>query len=133
MPVKMTDEELSIATITHEYGHILQNIIIESEMKANGWNPKMPNAFADMTKKTSKSRFKWYFNIRKKVLDDCFDEILSIAKQKNPDFILSENISKYGCTDKAEFFAEVFMNSQLGAPNELGKAMNIWLKRKGLC
>lgn len=133
MPVELTEEKLSVATVTHEYGHILQNVLIESEMKAQGWNPSEPNAFVDVTKKTSKSRLKWYFNIRSKVLNDCFSEIIAIAKERNSDFILADNISKYGCTDKAEFFAEVFMNSQLGAPNELGDAMNIWLKRKGLC
>lgn len=133
MPVKLTDEELSIATVTHEYGHMLQNILVENEMKVQGWKPDEPGSFIDVTKKTSKSRLKWYFNIRTKVLNDCFSEIIAIAKERNPDFILGDNISKYGCTDKAEFFAEVFMNSQLGATNELGTAMNIWLKRKGLC
>ncbi|MBD5104471.1 MAG: hypothetical protein HDT47_06375 [Ruminococcaceae bacterium] len=133
MPVKLTDEELSIATVTHEYGHILQNILIENEMKIRGWKLDEPGAFIDITKKKPESRLKWYFNIRSKVLDDCFVEIVDIAKKENPDFILVNNISRYGCKDKAEFFAEVFMNSQLGEPNELGKAMNIWLKRKGLC
>ncbi len=133
MPVKLENYELSVATVTHEYGHILQNILIENEMKIQGWNPDEPGAFVDITKKTSKSRLKWYFNIRSKVLEDCFAEIVDIAKKENPDFVLVNNISRYGFTDKAEFFAEVFMNSQMGAPNELGKAMNIWLKRKGLC
>lgn len=133
MPVKLENYELSVATVTHEYGHILQKILIENEMKIQGWNPDEPGAFVDITKKTSKSRLKWYFNIRSKVLEDCFAEIVDIAKKENPDFVLVNNISRYGFTDKAEFFAEVFMNSQLGAPNELGKAMNIWLKRKGLC
>lgn len=133
MPVKLENYELSVATVTHEYGHILQNILIENEMKIQGWNPDEPGAFVDITKKTSKSRLKWYFNIRSKVLEDCFAEIVDIAKKENPDFVLVNNISRYGFTDKAEFFAEAFMNSQLGAPNELGKAMNIWLKRKGLC
>lgn len=133
MPVKLENYELSVATVTHEYGHILQNILIENEMKIQGWSPDEPGAFVDITKKTSKSRLKWYFNIRSKVLEDCFAEIVDIAKKENPDFVLVNNISRYGFTDKAEFFAEVFMNSQLGAPNELGKAMNIWLKRKGLC
>ncbi len=133
MPVKLENYELSVATVTHEYGHILQNILIENEMKIQGWNPDEPGAFVDITKKTSKSRLKWYLNIRSKVLNDCFSEIVEIAKKENPDFVLANNISRYGCTDKAEFFAEVFMNSQLGEPNELGNAMNIWLKRKGLC
>ena len=38
----------------------------------------------------------------------------------------------YGKKNKSEFLAEVFANSQLSKPNELGKAMNIWLNEKGL-
>ena len=60
-----------------------------------------------------------------------FDEIVEIAKNKNKDFKLSDNISEYGKTNYHEFFAEVFANSQCGEPNELGKAMNEWLKKKG--
>jgi hypothetical protein len=49
---------------------------------------------------------------------------------------LKDNISKYGSkitlVGKEEFFAEVFANSQLGAPNELGIAMQQWLVQKGL-
>ena len=58
-------------------------------------------------------------------------EIISIAKENNPDFDLSANISLYGKSDSAEFFAEVFANSQCGNPNELGDAMNEWLRRQG--
>ena len=51
-------------------------------------------------------------------------------------FTLKDNISKYGSkitlVGKQEFFAEVFANSQLGAPNELGIAMQQWLVQKGL-
>jgi hypothetical protein len=56
---------------------------------------------------------------------------MGIARQKNPDFSLTDNLSRYGRTNKAEFFAEVFANSQLGNPNELGLAMIEWLKQKG--
>ena len=84
------------------------------------------------TKKTRVKAYKWYSDVSKEVQDECFDEIIAIAKDNNPDFSLVDNISRYGKTDKCEFFAEVFANSQLGDPNELGKAMNIWLKKKGL-
>lgn len=60
------------------------------------------------------------------------DEIVAIAKKNSEEFELLKNLSRYGRTNDAEFFAEVFANSQLGEPNELGKAMNEWLKQKGL-
>ena len=59
-------------------------------------------------------------------------KIIAIAKRNNPAFDLDANISEYGKTSKAEFFAEVFANSQLGKPNELGVAMNEWLNKKYL-
>ena len=61
-----------------------------------------------------------------------FTEIIAIAKERNPEFSLKNNISGYGKTNYQEAFAEVFANSQLGKPNELGKAMLIWLERQGL-
>lgn len=132
MPCALTDEELSIYTVTHEYGHLLQNTLIQQEMVLKGWTPSDPRAFVDLTKKTRPARYKWYYNTEKEVRDRCFDEIVDIAKNANPNFSLSDNISDYGKSNKAEFFAEVFANSQLSKPNELGKAMNVWLKQKGL-
>lgn len=132
MPMALTDEELVIGIVTHEYGHILQNILVESAMKNAGWTAKSPNAFADYTKRTQKAVFKWYFDVDKKVRKQHFNEIVTIAKKRTPKFNLKDNLSEYGYTNYAEFFAEVFANSQLSKPNELGDAMNIWLKEKGL-
>ena len=124
--------------VTHEYGHIVQNLLKQQRMIDNGLDLLNPMQFVDRTKLRVKSKnarlkaFKWYDDISKKVEDDCFDEIINIARQNNSDFNLMNNISEYGKSNKAEFFAEVFANSQLGSPNELGNAMNVWLKQKGL-
>lgn len=132
MPCALTDEELSIYTVTHEYGHMVQNVLVEKKMLEAGWTAADPKRFVDITKSTSKAAYKWYNIQRKAVQDECFAEIVQIAKDNNADFRLADNLSKYGYSNKAEFFAEVFANSQLSEPNELGKAMNIWLERKGL-
>lgn len=124
--------------VTHEYGHILQNLLEQQRMIEKGLDLNNPMQFIDKSKLMSKTKsarlkaYKWYTDISKEVQDECFDEIIAIAKDNNPDFKLVDNISNYGRTNKCEFFAEVFANSQLGDPNELGKAMNIWLKKKGL-
>lgn len=76
--------------------------------------------------------FKWYRDIINSVQKDCATNILKIAKEIDDNFNIRDNISSYGTQDYAEFFAEVFANSQLGKPNTLGKAMQIWLEREGL-
>ena len=131
MPCALTDDELAIYSVTHEYGHMIQNYLIQLEYEANGWTAADPRAFM-RSKKTKKAVYKWYYDKEKKVVDECFAEIVAIARQNNPNFSLTASLSDYGRSNKAEFFAEVFANSQLSKPNELGRAMQIWLKRKGL-
>lgn len=70
-------------------------------------------------------------------------EISHIAKdlmrERYPDFADRSDdeleilgyVSRYGQSTPFEFFAEVFSNSQCGAPNILGEAMNIWLEKGG--
>lgn len=118
--------------VTHEYGHIVQNLLVEKAYKEAGWVKSDARAFINYNRKTRPAQFRWYYDIRKEVQNTCYTEIIEIAKKNNKDFKLTDNLSRYGMTDKAEFFAEVFANSQLGKPNELGKAMNTWLKGKGL-
>lgn len=124
------EENYDIYTVTHEYGHMLQNTIIKKAMEEYGLD-KLKSEI-NIKAKTAKAMFKPYKKIQDSVGKKCFSEIVEIAKEKNPRFSLSDNISNYGKSNYFEFFAEVFANSQLGAPNELGKAMNEWLLKKGL-
>ena len=123
-------ENASIYTVTHEYGHMVQNTVIKKAMEDYGLEKL--KASIDYSKKTEKARLKQYKKIWADTEKRCCAEILDIAKEANVNFKLGDNISRYGRTNYAEFFAEVFANSQLGAPNELGKAMLVWLERKGL-
>lgn len=123
-------ENASIYTVTHEYGHMVQNTVIKKAMEDYGLEKL--KASIDYSKKTEKAIFKQYKKIWADTEKKCCAEILDIAKEANVNFKLGDNISRYGRTNYAEFFAEVFANSQLGAPNELGKAMLVWLERKGL-
>lgn len=119
--------ELSTATITHEYGHMLEHKIIRERMGEEAFwaydtatNYSLKKSAKEMLEKEEKARAK-----------AIFDEIMAIAKERNPSFSLKDNLGKYGHKDHFEFFAECFMNSQYENPNELGKAMNIWLERNG--
>lgn len=123
-------ENASIYTVTHEYGHMVQNTVIRKAMEDYGLEKL--KASIDYSKKTEKAIFKQYKKIWADTEKKCCAEILDIAKEANVNPKLGDNISRYGRTNYAEFFAEAFANSQLGAPNELGKAMLVWLERKGL-
>lgn len=112
-----SDEYASVFSITHEYGHMLESVISKGRTV---WGSRIGPDYVDDPKKEEKKQAK-----------DIRNEIVAIAKENNPDFSMLENISEYGKTNDFEFFAEVFANSQCGAPNELGKAMLKWLEKEG--
>ena len=111
MPV--ANDQRDVAVITHEYGHILENSLF--------------NRGGIYRREGIKTTSKAY----QKASADAFDDIIRIAQNNNPDFDFDKVMSRYGKSNTAEFFAECFMNSQCGKPNELGLAMEEWLKRKG--
>lgn len=132
MPCKTDRETVLRYTVTHEYGHMIQNKMTFDYLKTLGWTPETMIKFLDLTPyHTTKQKWKFYYDAMEKVERDCYNEIVAIAEKNNPEFSIDDNISKYGKSNLAEFFAEVFANSQLGAPNELGRAMIEWLKEKG--
>lgn len=118
------EENYMIATITHEYGHILENHILVSRTDYDKIKERVSSYNASL-------KMKEYQKAEKNGAKDIWNEIVSIAKENNPDFSLEDNLSKYGRTNYFEAFAESFANSQCGKPNELGNAMNEWLKREG--
>ena len=123
------DKNLPIYTVTHEYGHIFENKVIrgmvDMDVFEQGYKEKM------LDKNGAKKANDFLEKEEKKQAKTIWQEITKIAKEENPDFLVSKNISEYGKTNYFEAFAETFANSQCGAPNELGKAMNIWLERNG--
>lgn len=125
------DKNADVYYVTHEYGHMVQNYLKQQEMIKAGWSADDPYAFVNRQRKTAKARYKWYYELEQKVEKQHFSEIVEIATKNNPEFILRRNLSLYGASAYSEFFAEAFANAQLGEPNELGKAMAEWLKKKG--
>ena len=123
------DKNLPIYTVTHEYGHIFENKVIRSRVDMDvfekAYNAKM------LDKNGAKKAMDFLKKEEAKQAKTIWQEITQIAKEENPDFLVSKNISEYGKTNYFEAFAETFANSQCGSPNELGKAMNIWLERNG--
>lgn len=116
-----SEDKLGVYSITHEYGHMIQNKLFADYLKQKGMAVKTPTP-------TDYRRLLSYYQ---SFGMNCRAAICKIAGKNNPNFDIKKNLSKYGDTNAHEFFAEVFANSQLGAPNELGIAMQQWLKQQG--
>lgn len=105
MPCETDNETLSRYVVTHEYGHMLENVLIQQELAVK-------------------------FGSFQNIADRYKNEIIKIAESSIENFNVDEYISSYGKKNSKEFFAECFANSQLGKPNALGNAMIKWLERR---
>lgn len=134
------DENASVYSVTHEYGHALQNSVVEKRIDWGSLKTKEDKLWETMSSKatTPEQATKLKQNAdgiytreiakRKREINN---EIFEEARKIDSSFDVQKYASKYGLTNESELFAEAFANSQLGKPNVLGQAMNKWLERQG--
>ena len=106
MPCEIDNDTLSKYVVTHEYGHMLSSVLAHERMQGTIWT-------------------------RQQLINSYKNQIIDIAKRIDNNFTIEKYLSNYGFKNDDEFFAECFANSQLGNPNVLGTAMEIWLKKEG--
>lgn len=126
-----SDEKVSVYSLTHEFGHFVESKFIDDYNKEHFvefLNMKTRALNANSISQSKKILTTW----QKKTTDKIANDIADIAIKNNPNFKLSENLSKYGKINSFEFFAECFANMNCGKPNELGNAMKEYLKQKGV-
>jgi hypothetical protein len=148
MPFEVNDTNALIYSVTHEYGHMIENLefwkrnkdFYEKYSKYAGVvsgetyfeNAQRlgidPAELASEYGKVSKQAEKNIEQVSKKIYKEI--EKIGISKY-GKDFKLYKHISEYGNSTRREAFAEMFVNSQLGKPNEAGECMSIWLERNG--
>ena len=102
MPFKK--ENMEVYAMTHEFGHLLEIKIFKSKY-----------LFGDRD---------MYYNYSNKIKD----AIINIVHEKNENFNIEDALSGYSHRNSREFFAEAFANMELGKPNEIGKALEEYLK-----
>lgn len=89
-------------TVTHEYGHLVQNALYERAISRGVSISE--DAFSARARR----------------------EIVSIAMKRYSSSGIA--MSNYGRSNSYEFFAEAFANAHLGAPNAIGLAMRDYLR-----
>lgn len=122
-----SDKYVDTYALNHEFGHLVENHLI------NEYNINNPVEYSNFKTKirTSTTQYqvqKAFKEYEGKICDKISQDIYGIALKNNPNFDLNKNLSLYGKTKSQEFFAECFANMVSGKPNELGKAMEEYLK-----
>ena len=119
-------DSLSSKTLTHEFGHMIHNVMIANYGKDNKEEKDeyFQKAMKANTLEQSRKRLRRYDEMLVKKYNK---EIIKIAKGIDPN--VNTKISEYGSSSAYEFFAECFANYECGKPNTLGKAMGMFLER----
>lgn len=121
----------SVYSLTHEFGHFIENKIIDDYNKQHLAEFLNMKTRALNAKSNSQSRAilrKW----QKSIADNVAQEIYEIAEKSNANIKINDLLSEYGKTNSFEFFAECFANLECGKPNELAKALGEYLKKRGI-
>lgn len=103
MPFGKSRKEAVAYTVTHEYGHMVQNIMYSNYKGNRSFNSYSNNVAMG---------------------------IIATARRK---YGMSniEHISRYGLRSPQEFFAEAFANAHSSTPNAVGLAMQDFLRKQG--
>jgi hypothetical protein len=131
--MQFQDELAPVYTITHEFGHMIQNVLEKQYIDENS------EEFEKVKKKSLEVGLK-NPSKGKKILDDYCgkirkqhaNEIKRIILEIDPSITrqkFAECVSSYATENDAEFFAEAFANAECGKPNVIGKAITIFLER----
>lgn len=112
-----SDNNINNYALTHEFGHVLETYLLNEYNISNTLEYE----------KALSNQYKWD-KYKEKVYGNIRNDIISIATKNNSNFDINSELSTYGKSSPAEFFAECFANAECGKPNTLGKAMIEYLK-----
>lgn len=126
-------DDLVNHTITHEYGHYIQRILMERDISQhNEDKARKQKLLSDIDQ--SKSRSKTQKLIQEYSEEYATKYIKSIQRVCRKNFgrdYEKEKLSDYSTESNREYFAEIFCNAETNTnPDDIGKAMKIYLNKK---
>lgn len=130
--VKSDKEQLINHTVTHEFGHYVQRVLMEKDQKTKAGQAQYERLIEEL-KSTNKEKRK---TIVRKYSEDYaikyFNSIQRIARKEYGRDYENQPLSNYAKENTRETFAELFcsLNTNSNPDNDLVKAMEIYLKRR---
>lgn len=126
-------DDLVNHTITHEYGHYIQRVLMERDIaQHNEDKARKQKLLSDIDQ--SKSQIKTQKLIQEYSEEYATKYIKSVQKVCRKNFgrdYEKETLSRYSETSNREYFAEIFCNAETNTnPDDIGKAMKIYLSKK---
>lgn len=135
------EDQYKFYSVTHEYGHMVQNGAILKRMDAdelNAYIDRYSTSFKNVWRRdptaeeleaaTRSWRYRQVTEQKKAIKQ----ELMGYAKLIDKKATIKRDMSDYGKSKDGEFFAEAFANAFCGEPNAYGKAMLKWLEKEGL-
>lgn len=131
--VKSDKDQLINHTVTHEYGHYIQRVLMEKDAQTKEGKESKEKLKQDL--KLAKSNKSAYMLVQKYSEDSATKYIKSIQRIARKEYgrdYEKEHLSNYSTTNNREYFAELFcsLNTNSKSQNDLTKAMDIFLKRR---
>lgn len=126
-------DDLINHTISHEYGHYIQRILMERDIQKNVKDKERKQKLISDIKKSKSS------NRTKRLIQEYSEEyatkyIKSVQRVCRKHFgrdYEQKTLSDYGTESNREYFAEIFCNSETNVyPDDIGNAMKIYLNKK---
>ena len=128
--IKCDKEEYINQTITHEFGHYVQKVLMQKELNTKKGREKYEQ-FKNELKKVPLSEQR---NLARQYSEDYAEKYFKSIQRIHRKYFGKENIkdiSNYGETNNREAFAELFTNLNCSKePSTLGKATEIFLAKK---
>lgn len=126
-------DDLVNHTITHEYGHYIQRVLMERDIaKHNEDKARKQKLLSDID--LSKSASKTQRLIQEYSEEYATKYIKSVQRICRKNFgrdYEKDTLSKYSEASNREYFAEMFCNAETNInPDDIGKAMKIYLNKK---
>lgn len=128
--IKCDKEEYINQTITHEFGHYVQKVLMQKELNTKKGREKYEQ-FKNELKKVPLSEQR---NLARQYSEEYAEKYFKSIQRIHRKYFGKENIkdiSNYGETNNREAFAELFTNLNCSKePSTLGKATEIFLAKK---
>ena len=128
--IKCDKDEYINQTITHEFGHYVQKVLMQIELNTKIGREKYKQFKNEFKKATNKEKEALVRKYSEDYAQKYFKSIQRIHR-KNFGKENIDDVSRYGKTNNREAFAELFANLNCSKePSTLGKATEIFLAKK---